>query len=198
MKVTRQPKPHQSSPGAFHETIVAAWRALGRESAGADELVSIQQTLADETISPAKIARELAKEGIELRHPEVILSDARWRQAQFEQQAKMFAGVTALCDALPLRLKDAESALAELERLRQTFGVTSDSLAVDELKALAVESRETAISRAHNSALSPQDREVQAEIAEWLRVWLETPNLFAQWLELRKASSTFTAKFPDY
>src|SRR5262245_31929555 len=154
MKVTRRPEPDPprgKSPRISEETIVAAWQALERESAGADELVSIQQTLDDDTISPAEIARALAKGGVELRHHETIICDARWREAHFEREARTFAGVSALRGAVPLELKDAEAALAELERLRNTFAVARDNIALHELKALAVESRETAIRRTHDS-----------------------------------------------
>ena len=183
---------------SLHETIVAAWRELERASAGADELVAIQTTLADETISPAEIARELAREGVELRHPEIINCDARWREAQVARQAQVFAGVIALRGTLPLSLRETAGCLAELERLRNRFAVAEDELALSELMALAIEARKTALSRARDSSLSKPVRESQAEIAEWLRVWLETPSIFSQWLELRKASAAFTAKFPDY
>ena len=36
------------------------------------------------------------------------------------------------------------------------------------------------------------------EISEWFRVWLETPNLFNQWLELRRSSEAFKEKFSDF
>ena len=195
MKVTRQEEYH-SSRESRHESVISAWRTLERTSAGADELVSIQRLIGDETVSPAEIARELAKEGIELRHPEVIVCDARWRETHFEKQAARFAGVVALRGAALLELKEAEAAIAEMERLRDGFAA-QDDLALHELKALAVDARETANRRAHDAALSQSAQKVQAEIAEWVRVWLETPNLFAQWLELRKASATFIANFPE-
>jgi len=193
MKVTRREDP-DSLLNRRHE-IIAAWLALERASVGADELVAIQQAVNDETISPAEIARELAREGAELRHPEIIVCDARWRAARLERQARRFAGIAALQSAVPLELKAADAALAELERLRCAFA--RDETVLNELKSLAVDSRKTLIKRAKDASLSPQAREVQTEIAEWLRVWLETPNLFVQWLELRKASATFTAKFAD-
>lgn len=194
MKVTRREDP-ESSRNRRHELIVAAWVALESASVGADELVAVQQAVNDETISPAEIARELARAGAELRHPEIIVCDARWRAARLERQARTFAGISALQSAAPLELKEAEAALAELEKLRCTFA--RDETALNELKSLAVDARKTLIKRAKDASLSPQVREVQAEIAEWLRVWLETPNLFVQWRELRKASATFTAKFAD-
>jgi len=193
MKVARR-EDHDSLLDRRHE-IIAAWLALESASVGADELVAVQQAVNDETVSPAEIARELAREGAELRHPEIIICDARWRAVRLESQARTFAGIAALQSAAPLELKEAEAVLAELDRLRCTFA--RDETALDELKSLAVDSRKTLIKRANDGSLSPQAREVQAEIAEWLRVWLETPNLFVQWLELRKASATFTAKFAD-
>ena len=195
MKVTRKEK--HGSQQSLHETIVSAWRALERTGAGEDELISIQQKLVDETISPATIARELAQEGVELRHPEVINCDARWREAQLERQTSKFASVRPLPDTGPLNLKEAEAAIAQLEQLRRAFAVARDKIALDEIKALAIDSRKTALHCANDSSLSKEARQAQEEMAEWLRVWLETPKLFEQWLELRKASSTFSAKFPD-
>ncbi len=196
MKVTRQEE-YNSFPDSRHESVLSAWRTLERRSAGADELMAIQQIIGDETIGPAAIARELAKAGVELRHPEVIICDARWRENYFEKQASTFAGVTALRDAALLELNEAEAAITELERLRNEFAGAHDHLALHELKALAVDARETANRRAQDPALSDDAQKVQVEIAEWLRVWLETPNLFAQWLELRKSSATFTANFSE-
>ncbi|HEX3143456.1 MAG TPA: hypothetical protein VHQ64_05755 [Pyrinomonadaceae bacterium] len=193
MKVTRRDD-HDSLLNR-RPKIIAAWLALGSASVGADELVAVQHAVNDEATSPAEIARELAREGAELRHPEIIICDARWRAARIESQARTFAGIAALQGAVPLELKAAEAALAELDRLRCTFA--RDETALNELKSLAVDARKTLIKRAKDASLSPQAREAQAEIAEWLRVWLETPNLFVQWLELRKASDTFTTKFSD-
>jgi hypothetical protein len=196
MKVTRQEKHHASQQGR-HETIVTAWRALGRTSAGAEELISIQQVLADKTISPAGIARVLAQEGVELLHPEVINCDARWRQAQLENRAKRFASVSRLQSGIPLKLTEAETAIAQLEKLRNRFVAARDETALDEVKSLGIDARQNAIKRAKDPSLATDVRAVQAEVAEWLRVWLETPNLFAPWLELRKASAAFSAKFPN-
>lgn len=196
MKVTR-PEKHDASHQSRHETIVTAWRALGRTSAGAEELTSIQRVLGDETIGPANIASVLAREGVDLRHPEVINCDARWRAAQIENRAKRFASVSRLQSGVPLKLTEAQTAIAQLEKLRKRFVAARDGIALAEVKTLAIDARQNATKRANDSSLATDVRAVQAEVAEWLRVWLETPNLFEPWLELRKASSTFSAKFPN-
>src|SRR6476620_7968289 len=160
MKVTRTDD-HESLANRRQEIIVAAWLALESASVGADELVAVQQAVNDETISPAEIARELARAGAELRHPEIIVCDARWRAARLEAQGRTFAGIAPLQSAAPLELKEAEAALAELERLRCAFA--RDETALNELNSLAVDARKTLIKRAKDSSLSPQTREVQAE-----------------------------------
>ena len=40
-------------------------------------------------------------------------------------------------------------------------------------------------------------REEKREIATWFRIWLETPDAFFDWLDVRKQSPEFKARFPD-
>jgi len=51
------------------------------------------------------------------------------------------------------------------------------------------------ISRNHK--VEPHKREEKVEIANWFRIWLETPDAFFDWLEVRKHSPEFRAKFPE-
>ena len=182
------------------DLIVSEWRRLGAASLGSDELIRIQQAIGEAfgqhaIESPATIARELAHEGAELRHPEIIECDARWREAQMDSQLKIFGKVSALQTAEPLRLKQAESLVDRLEHLRGRFERTCDDRQIAELRALAIDARRAAVSRAKDSSFSIALRHEQAEIAEWLMVWLETPNLFQQWVELRKSSPAFKERF---
>ena len=102
------------------DLIVSEWRRLGAASLGSDELIRIQQAIGEAfgeqaVESPATIARDLAHEGAELRHPEIIECDARWREARIESQLKTFGKVSGLQTAEPLRLKQAESLVGRLE-----------------------------------------------------------------------------------
>ena len=40
-------------------------------------------------------------------------------------------------------------------------------------------------------------RAQKEEIAHWFAIWLETPDAFFDWLEVRKASPEFKIKFPQ-
>jgi hypothetical protein len=176
------------------EAIVSTWRGLGATSVGARELLAIQEALPAE-MSPASIARELAAAGAALRHPEIIECDARWREKQIAKQTRPFAGLAVLQERGSLRLRDAEAAITRLETLRAGLRAGDDEAVLDEIKKLAIDARQRALNSANDPSLSSSRREEQAEIAEWLRVWLETPHLFAQWVDLRKASAAFAKKF---
>jgi len=202
MKGTR-PKNKNATAISRRELIVSEWHRLGAVSVGSDELIRIQQAIGEAfgehaIDSPATIARELAHEGAELRHPEIIECDARWREAQTDSQLKTFGKVSALQTAEPLRLKQAESLVGRLEHLRGGFERTGDDRQIAELRVLAIDARRAAVSRAKDTSLSIALRHEQAEIAEWLMVWLETPNLFEQWVELRKSSPAFKEGFSTY
>ena len=201
MKVRRQ-RGENISTKSCSELIVSIWRESGSPAVGASELTHLQQALAevfgpDEVPSPARIARELAQQGAALRHPEIIESDARWRESQIAARTNLFQGLRPLQTGVPLRLNQAAAIVAELEELRGRFAPAGDEVTLAEIKTLGIEAREAAKNRARDSSLPAADREVQAEISEWFRVWLETPNLFNQWLELRRSSAAFKEKFSE-
>lgn len=182
------------------EVIVSEWRRLGAASIGTDELLRIQQAIGEAfgehaIESPATIARELAHEGAELRHPEIIECDARWREAQIESEARKLDGLQAFFEVEPLSLKKAEALIKKLEKLRKQSERTGDRTSLLGLRDVAVNARLAAHSLAQNRALDQIGRAEQSEIAEWLAVWIQTPKLFGEWLELRRRAPEFRNKF---
>jgi hypothetical protein len=183
------------------ELTIEVWIGLGRAAVGDNELREIQRAIAKRfgagaIDSPASIARLLADEGAELRHPEIIEFDARWRQAQIENGAADFSIFDRFDPAKPLRLKQAEALIKKLEKLRRKFARADDALALRSLKGEAVNARQTVQSLAKSEKLNQRVRGQQVEILEWLSVWIRTPTLFEEWLELRKRSPDFRQRFP--
>jgi len=176
--------------------IVKYWRELDRAAVDARVLVVIQERLADEfdeVYSPAVIARILADEGAEMRHPEVIESDAQWRQQQIKLHSSTPSeGALAIVDE-PLTLASAEHLIEKLERLRSQAQASS----VQHLRDIAIDARKRAQLLAKKQMYTSAQRAEQLEIAEWLGVWIKTPTLFHDWLELRKRSEDFTRKFSE-
>ena len=192
---------HKDSARTRHELTIEVWVGLGRAAVGENELGEIQRAIAKRfgagaVDSPAAIARLLADEGAELRHPEIIEFDARWREARLAKDAADFSVFDRFDAAKALRLKQAETLIRKLEKLRQRFERAGDAQALRSLKDEAVNARQTVQSLVKSENLNQRVRGEQGEITEWLAVWIRTPTLFAEWLELRKRSSDFRQRFP--
>ena len=39
------------------------------------------------------------------------------------------------------------------------------------------------------------NRDLAQEVAQWLTIWLQTPQIFSEWLSLRRATTDFQARF---
>ena len=190
---TRSRKPRSTTKRGL---IVEAWNRLERPAIGEHELREIQGSVLSQlgegaVESPAAIARVLADEGAELRHPEVIEFDARWREAKIERESEELKDLDDLLTARPLRLVKAEELIGELEKLRQSSEGSGSQL----VRSMAVSARQAAELHSKDWKLSQLERAEQAEIVEWFKVWIQTPSLFADWLDLRRRSVEFQKKY---
>jgi hypothetical protein len=84
-------------------------------------------------------------------------------------------------------LAGAEIAIARLEALRLTQP--------DESRRAARRAAEDAEWTARNTRTRDVVRREYAEIAQWFRIWLETPEIFAGWLAIRRRSAEFVTRF---
>ena len=191
---------NQSEPRSKEEFIVAEWLRLGGQAIGRKELRAIQRALREEfgegaIESPARIARVLADEGTELRHPEVIEFDAKWREEKIEKETAKFRRLERFLDTLAHAADIPQALIKELEEARQDSERNEDELDVRRLRDIAINARQAAELRANDSTLDQTQRDVQAEVAQWLAVWLQSPTLFDDWLDLRRRSPDFRKKF---
>jgi hypothetical protein len=49
---------------------------------------------------------------------------------------------------------------------------------------------------ARNRKVQPEKRAAKEEIGRWFTIWLETPDTFFDWLEVRKQTPEFQKQFP--
>lgn len=94
-------------------------------------------------------------------------------------------------------LADAELCLARLENLRQRFLSASDKEGVDACRLVALRGRRRAEMVGRNPRVGLRKRKEKKEIALWFRIWLETPEIFPEWLALRKHNEEFRRSFPE-
>ena len=94
-------------------------------------------------------------------------------------------------------LVDAEVSVMRLDELMRKFRAHGEHAAVDRVLNVARLGKRRAEMIARNHKVEPQKRAEKEEIAGWFRIWLETPDAFFDWLDVRKQSPEFRAKFPQ-
>ncbi len=93
-------------------------------------------------------------------------------------------------------LGDAEVSIMRLDELMRKFRAHGEKAAVGRVLEVARLGKRRAEMIARNHKVEPQKREEKLEIASWFRIWLETPDAFFDWLDVRKQSPEFQGKFP--
>jgi len=92
-------------------------------------------------------------------------------------------------------LASAEASLQKLHELYREYRDASDRAGVRWVRSVVQKGKLRASSLAANPRLRPEKRVEKAEIAVWFRIWLETPDLFFDWLDVRKACEEFRRLF---
>ena len=93
--------------------------------------------------------------------------------------------MTALFSPEDLNVGTLEAALAliqKIERLRREFGSEDEHLR-QSVRRMKVELE------------LMTNRPLAEELAQWLTVWLQNPQIFEEWLTLRRATAEFREKF---
>ena len=92
-------------------------------------------------------------------------------------------------------LEDAEMCLVRLDELLRKFQAAGERAAAERVLDVARLGRRRAQMIARNLKVDAQKRAEKSEVEQWFRIWLETPDTFFDWLELRKQSAEFKEKF---
>ena len=175
------------------ELIIEVWEKLDCESVGAAEIEAIETVVENvfgkqAVDSPMKIARLLADEGAELRHNEIMSlyverASDRPYDAAFEN----------LIDTEGFR--SALNSIRQAENLRRKFSTDGDREGLRLLREKVIAEKEAKIATAKKPGIGSEKRLAASEIAEWLTLWLQSPELFETWIKLRRESADFVSKF---
>lgn len=167
-----------------HDLIIEVWEKLDCENVGAAEIRAVEEVVRDiygpsAVESPMIIARLLADEGAELRHSEIMdLFVARYEEKPYTAE---FRNIMKLGT-----MKSALSSIRRAENLRKKFAADKDKPGLRQL-------REHTIAAKNELKKTPE----QTEVAQWLTIWLQTPEAFESWISLRKRSREFRETFDD-
>ena len=95
-------------------------------------------------------------------------------------------------------LDEAEMCLVRLDELLRKFLVQEERAAAERVREVARLGRRRAEMISRNHKVDASKRAEKEEIAQWFAIWLETPDAFFDWLEVRKQSPEFQSKFPHH
>lgn len=174
------------------DLIIEAWERLDCESIGRKEIDAIEAAVRErfgpQAVDPVMaIARLLADEGAELRHAELMdLHIERDDDRPYDAAFRDIFDFTGL--------ESARSSLRRMENLRKKFTERKDREGLRLLRQLAIEEKDDLINSS-GSRLRPLPEAVRREIAEWLTIWLGSPEVFEAWIAMRQASAEYAETF---
>jgi hypothetical protein len=175
------------------DLIIEVWEKLDCESVGAKEILAIEDAVRQRfgpaaVESPMITARLLADEGADLRHSEIM--ELYVERSSDRPYDAAFRNILKLND-----LRSASASIKRLEALRRNFAAAGDKEGLRLLRHEAISGKNETLKSSKNKKLSPAQRKIHAEVAEWLALWLNTPEIFDQWLSLRKRSADYKKNF---
>jgi hypothetical protein len=169
--------------------ILEAARDLSIQKWTTAEIDQLRRKLLADHGEEGKSSNEYIGEVLKSMGWKVQLSEREEAEERFEEEFE---------DILHFKtLSDAEVSLTRLDELLRRFRAHGEKAAVERVMEIARLGKRRAEMISHNRKVEGPKREEKKEIAEWFRIWLETPDAFFDWLEVRKASPEFREKFGD-
>ncbi len=92
-------------------------------------------------------------------------------------------------------LEEAEMCLIRLDELLRKFREQADRSGEARVVEVAQLGQRRAMMIARNAKVEPEKRAEKEEVGRWFQVWLQNPEAFFDWLELRKQAPEFRKRF---
>ena len=166
------------------DLMIEVWEKLDCESVGSREIEAIEEVVRDvfggsAVESPMQIARLLADEGAELRHSEIMeLYVNRYEAKPYTAEFRNILKTGSFRQTL--------ASIRNLDNLRKKFLAEDDKNGIRLIRERVIEAKK-------QLTATP----IEIELAQWLTVWLQTPDAFETWVALRQRSADFKSKFVE-
>ena len=168
--------------------ILRAAAAIGAERWTPAEIDQLRRKLLAEHGAEGKTGSDYIADVLQSAGWKVALTQQEEAEDQFEEEFE---------DLLHFRtLSDAEVSLMRLDELQRRFKAHGEKAAAERVMEVGRLGKRRAEMIARNHKVEAQKRAEKEEIASWFRIWLENPDAFFDWLDVRKQSPDFREKFP--
>jgi len=176
-----------SSGETKKEVILEVARELGAERFSPAEVEQIRRQLVVKLGPSGKTAPEYIAEVLEDAGLRVVWSTEADTQGQYEEEFRDLLHFATL--------EEAEMCLVRLDELLRKFRAGGEAAAAERVMEVARLGRRRAEMIARNPRVDPRKREEKQEILQWFRIWLDTPEAFFDWLDVRKQSPDYERRF---
>ena len=171
------------------ELILQTAREIGAQQFTLAEIDQLRRKLIAEHGEDGKTGNDYIADVLKGAGFKVALSMQEEAEDQYEEEFE---------DLLHFKtLEDAEVSIMRLDELMRKFNAHGENAAVERVLNVARLGKRRAEMIARNPKVEKPKREEKTEIANWFKIWLETPDVFFDWLDVRKQSAEYRAKFPQ-
>ena len=176
-----------TSPETKKQAILDIARELGVERPTPAEIEQIRRQLIVKLGASGKTAPEYIVEVLKSAGIRVFWSTAADSDGLYEEEFQDLLHFATL--------EEAEMCLVRLDELLRKFRSEGQQAAANRVLEVARLGRRRAEMIGRNPRVDPQKRAEKQEIVQWFAIWLQTPEAFFDWLEVRKQTPEFQRLF---
>jgi hypothetical protein len=169
------------------EMILDAARELNKPVYTPAEIEQIRRKLIAERGEAGKTSADYIADVLVEAKMRVVLSVHVDPQGQYEDEFQDLLHFATL--------EEAEVCLIRLDELLRKFETEGERAGEARVLEIARLGKRRAEMIARNHKVNAAKRKEKEEVARWFSVWLEQPDAFFDWLEIRKQSPDFRARF---
>ncbi len=178
---------HSPKEPTKKELILEAAAAFAKDRITAAEIEQIRRKLIAQFGTEANTSADYIASVLADAGRRVILSTSADTEGRYEEEFHDLLHFSTL--------EDAEMCLIRLDELFRKFRREGDLPAEERVRQVAVLGRRRAEMIARNHKVEAAKRAEKEEIAQWFGVWLQTPDAFFDWLEVRKQTPDYERRF---
>jgi len=174
-------------PETKKQAILEIAKGLGLEKFTPAEVEQIRRQMIAKLGASGKTSADYIGEILAGAGMRVVLSVEADTEGQYEEEFHDLLHFATL--------EEAEICLMRLDELWRKFRSEGQRSAAERVLEVARLGRRRAEMIARNPRVEAHKRDQKQEILEWFRIWLETPDSFFDWLDLRKQSPEYLRRF---
>lgn len=163
--------------------ILEAARSLATAKFTPAEIEQVRRKLLAEHGEAGKTSGDYIAAVLQQAGMRVLLSRRADTDEQYEEQFQDLLHFSTL--------DEAEMCIVRLDELLRKFREEGEQAAIERVLEVARLGRRRAEMIARNRKVEEHKRAEKQEIANWFAMWLRTPEIFFDWLEVRKQTAEY-------